>query len=78
MHGCSHSHHQFQFRARFIAVKYSVTTTNYNSGYMNLRQSCNYRARAYLKPYTLNFLLPGADCLTAYQMHHFSSVFNLL
>lgn len=38
---------QFQVRVRFIAVKYSVTTTNYNTDYMILQQSCNYSAGSY-------------------------------
>lgn len=63
---------QFQVRVRFIAVKYSVTTTNYNTDCVISRQSCNYSAGSYLKPYTLNFLLPGADSLTAYQTHQFT------
>lgn len=63
---------QFQVRVRFIAVKYSVTTTNYNTECVILRHSCNYSAGSYLKQYTLNFLLPGADSLTVYQTHQFT------
>lgn len=50
---------QFQVRVRFIAVKYSVTTTNYNTGYMILWHSSNYSAGSFLTLYALNSLLPS-------------------
>lgn len=52
---------QFQVEVTFIVVKYSVTRTNYNSGCVILRHSCNYSACLYLMLCTLRCLVPDGD-----------------